>query len=334
MPWIWQIDAEKSNNAPRLPNPDEIRRAVDAVNARMAIQGTSGYVIAYAPRWAYGNTLGPGYDVWNSDYGGSGAPRRFKEQYQGVTDCSAGWTLMSGRKPRILQFASDGQVGQQTGCDVNKFDGDLHMLVRLCGRQPGRIGAPAEQVKATEKVLAFDQSIVRQDTDYDCGPAAIQVVLNSLGINIAESDLCVEIGTTENGTDCVQMIERVLDQRLPGATYTSVNLPNDPPTQEQREALWANIVRSIDAGFGVIMNWDAPPNNYPRGVKGSVSPNYHGDPVLHYVACMGYDSNPALRAVYIADSGFDPYVYWISFDQAASLIPPKAYAYAARADSP
>ena len=49
---------------------------------------------------------------------------------------------MSGRKPRILQFASDGVVGRQHTCDVNKFDGDLHTLTRLCGRDPARIGAP------------------------------------------------------------------------------------------------------------------------------------------------------------------------------------------------
>ena len=192
------------------------------------------------------------------------------------------------------------------------------------------------EVKVTEKVLPYDHSdsFVRQDTFYDCGPAATQIVLNSLGINVVEGDLCSEIGTTENGTDCVQMIQKVLDQRLPAANYTSINMPNDPPTPEEREALWANIVQSIDAGYGVIMNWDAPSNNYPVGVKGSVSPNCHGDPVLHYVACMGYDSNPALRAVWIADSGFDPHGYWISFDQAATLIPRKAYAYAAVVTAP
>ncbi|HXO49826.1 MAG TPA: hypothetical protein VN888_02110, partial [Mycobacterium sp.] len=38
--------------------------------------------------------------------------------------------------------------------------------------------------------------------------------------------------------------------------------------------------------------------------------------------------NPAARALWMADSGFSPHGYWISFDQAASLIPPKAYAYA------
>ncbi|MCX2931187.1 GH25 family lysozyme [Mycobacterium sp. CVI_P3] len=328
VPWIWQIDAEKEN-VPRPPTPEEIGQAVQAVRRRMATQGTTGYVIVYAPRSVYQNSLDAGYDVWGSDYRGSGAARAFKEQYQGVTDCAAGWSLMSGRKPRILQFASNGKVGRQESCCVDKFDGDLHTLIELCGRDPGFIGAPAARVAVTEKVLSYDHAIVPQDTYYDCGPAATQVVLNSLGINVAEHVLCNEIGTTRSGTNCVQMIEAALDRRLPNARYTSVEMPNDPPTAAQREALWANIVGSIDAGYGVIMNWDAPVSNYPRGVKGSVNPSYHGGEVFHYVACMGYDSNPALRAVWIADSGFRPFGYWISIEQAASLIPRKAYAYAA-----
>jgi hypothetical protein len=45
-PWIWQIDAEQQG-LPRPPSPEEIRSAVDAVNDRMAREGTTGYVIVY-----------------------------------------------------------------------------------------------------------------------------------------------------------------------------------------------------------------------------------------------------------------------------------------------
>lgn len=333
VPWIWQIDAEK-DGVPRPPTPDEIGRAVAAVKRRMEIQGTRGYVIVYAPHWLYENSLGAGYDVWNSYYVGSGAPRRFKEQYQGVGDRSAGWDLMSGRTPRILQFASDGVVGRQNTCDVNKFNGDLHELIRLCGRDPGRIGAPVAQPvsgRTSEKALSYDHSdsFLRQEQYWDCGPAAAQVVLKALGIDASESMLIAEIGTTENGTDCVQLIERVLNKRVPGANFTSIELRNDPPTAAERDVLWNNIVRSIDAGYGVVMNWVVPPGNYPIGVKGSVSPSYRRGTYWHYVACMGYDSTPGKRAVLIADGGFSPHEYWVGFDQAATLIPPKAYCFAA-----
>jgi len=186
----------------------------------------------------------------------------------------------------------------------------------------------ADRSTGVEKVLPFDQSVAGQDTRYYCGPASCQIVLNSRGIFIDEHTLAREIGTTQNGTDFVGMIERVLDRRVPEASYTSVPLRRDPPTPDQREQLWRDLVRSIDAGWGVIMNWWAPPNNYPRGVKGTMSPSYHGGLVKHYVAAMGYDSTPGARAVWIADSGFWPRVYWCSFDQVATLIPPKDYAYA------
>jgi hypothetical protein len=152
-PWIWQVDAEKPNAYTRIPNPDEVSRAVAAVRQRMAQQDARGYVVVYAPRWAYGDTLGGGFDIWNSNYSGSGAPRPFKEQYQGVGDLQSGWDPMSGRKPRILQFASDAQIGTQKTCDANKFDGDLYSLIELCGRNPDpdlAISASSVALTATE----------------------------------------------------------------------------------------------------------------------------------------------------------------------------------------
>ncbi|WP_395308322.1 C39 family peptidase [Mycobacterium sp. AMU20-3851] len=180
----------------------------------------------------------------------------------------------------------------------------------------------------SEKILPYDRTIVVQETPFWCGPASTQVVLNSRGIREAEGDLARAIGTTTAGTDFIGLIERVLDKKIPDARYTSVNMPNDPPTAAQRDKLWSDIVDSINSGFGAVMNWVAPPSNYPRGVKGSASPKYRGGTVFHYVACMGYDDTPGGRALWIADSGFDPFNYWISFDQAATLIPPKGYCYA------
>lgn len=179
----------------------------------------------------------------------------------------------------------------------------------------------------TEVVLPYDRSIVTQETGYWCGPASAQVVLNGIGIKIAESQLAREIGTTTRGTDFVGLIERVLDRYTEDANYTSVYTERDPMSPVQKEQLWVNIVRSIDAGHGVVMNWVAPPSNKPRGVKGSVSPRYSGGTTFHYVSAMGY-SDEGGRFVWIADSGFQPQGYWITFDQCATLIPPKGYAYA------
>ncbi|QFG09413.1 endolysin [Mycobacterium phage Yuna] len=183
----------------------------------------------------------------------------------------------------------------------------------------------------TEKLLPYDRSIVPQETGYWCGPAATQVVLNTRGLIVPEATLAREIGTTVRGTDYVGLIERILDLRVPDARYTSVYIENDPATGAQKETLWRNLTRSIDAGYGVVMNWVAPPSNKPRGVRGSVSPRYSGGTTYHYVSGMGYfdgDGDPSQRAVWIADSGFQPQGYWCSFDQVATLIPPKGYAFA------
>jgi GH25 family lysozyme M1 (1,4-beta-N-acetylmuramidase) len=133
VPWIWQLDAEKFESMPRAPSPEEGKAFLDELK-RLA--GGRGYFIAYAPKWVYGDRFNVGYDLWASNYTGSGGPRNFKEQYQGVTDNQAGWQPYSGRKPRILQFSSDAVIGTQKTCDANKLDGDLYALVQLTGQSP------------------------------------------------------------------------------------------------------------------------------------------------------------------------------------------------------
>ena len=181
----------------------------------------------------------------------------------------------------------------------------------------------------TEIVLPYDRANVRQETGYWCGPASIQTVLIAAGIGVAEHDIAAQTEALEgnvgwddqDGTDSIAQIATVLNRYLGG--YETRPMPNDPPTREQAERLWSDIVASVRAGRGVVVNIVAPPSNYPRGVKGSMSPAYGGGTVFHYMAVMGFDDEA--RAVWVADSGFRPYGYWMSFDQLATLIPPKGY---------
>lgn len=176
-----------------------------------------------------------------------------------------------------------------------------------------------------EKVLPYSRALVAQETYYNCGPASTQTVLASLGIDVAESKLARELGTTPNGTNWIGVFPSVLNAYT-DAGYFVVEMPNDPPTIEQRERLWRDIVASINGDHGVIANIVAPPPNYPKHVAPStVSPAYRGGTVYHYFAVMGYSDND-IRRVWIADSGFAPFGYWMSFDQLATLIPPKGYA--------
>lgn len=191
-----------------------------------------------------------------------------------------------------------------------------------------------------EVQLSYDRAIVPQETGWWCGPAATQVVLNASGIKLAESSIAAEIEQIENpgrgddrdGTDYVGIIERFLDRQLPAANYTSVYMPDDPPTREQRDRLWRDLRRSLDAGYGVVANLVVPPTNLPAATKGSTPPPYPRFlTTYHYVALMGYDE--ASRAVWVADSAAFGGItgWWCPFEGRgglASLIPPKGYCFA------
>lgn len=194
----------------------------------------------------------------------------------------------------------------------------------------------------TEKRLDYDRSIVPQETGWWCGPAATQILLNARGIKIPESQIAAEIEQIENpgrgddrdGTDYVGLIEKFLHRKVPEARYKSVYMPDDPPTVAQKEALWRNIKKSIDAGWGVVANIVAPPRNPPAATKGSVAPPYPKYmTTYHYVLIAGYDDNVSARANWVADSANFGGVtgWWCPFDgkgSICSLIPPKGYAYA------
>jgi len=188
----------------------------------------------------------------------------------------------------------------------------------------------AANVSGTEKVLRYNhsQQNVAQEKFFDCCPASTQIVLDGLGVAQTEDALIREIGTTTDGTNTVEQALPVLN-RLTSGAYVAVWLPNDPPTGEQVETLWRNLTSSIDAGYGCVLNFEVPANNFPRGTRGSLSPAYRGGKVWHYVACMGYaNDGPGGRHLWIADPGFSPFGYWMSLEQAATAIPPHAYAYA------
>lgn len=183
----------------------------------------------------------------------------------------------------------------------------------------------AQKEKSLE--LPYSRDNVTQDTYYNCGPASTQtVVLSAVDKLYSEYELGQRLGTTMNGTDYIGQFPPVLNSLIPNAQYTYRDL-TDYPSGDLKEQVWNDIVRSIRAGHGVIANIVAPPSNYPQGTRGSISPAYSGGTVYHYIAVMGVYEGQDGRHVWIADSGFPPYGYWMNFDQLCTLIPPKGYAY-------
>ncbi|MDF3280491.1 C39 family peptidase [Gordonia sp. N1V] len=177
----------------------------------------------------------------------------------------------------------------------------------------------------TVRTLPVNAGIVTQETGYNCGPATTQNAIWAKTQRVVpESQLARELGTTVNGTDSIAYLDRVLGNHL-GIDHLTQWITNDPPTAAQVNDFWGRLVRSVNAGYAVAMNWIAPPNNYPRGVGGSRSPSYGGGTVYHYTLAAGYDD--AHRWVFVADSGFQPKTYWITVEQCMSLIAGKGYTY-------
>ena len=181
------------------------------------------------------------------------------------------------------------------------------------------MAAPAhvDGVERAEAVLAIQYQV--QQTGYWCGPAATRIALSAKTGNLpSQQQLANELPTTTNGTDWIGQVTRVLNNRLGTGWYETKEMPNDPPTQAQRDLLWRDIVLDINNGWAIVANIVAPANNHPPGY-----PNYT---IYHYFTVIGYDSSD--MTVKIADpaSFGGNQIYWLTFNQLATLIPPKGYA--------
>ncbi|GAB3835458.1 C39 family peptidase [Kribbella italica] len=167
----------------------------------------------------------------------------------------------------------------------------------------------------TAKTLQVDFQY--QETGYWCGPAATRIALSARIAAPSQQQLANELPTTTNGTDWIGQVTRVLNNHLGTGWYETKEMPNDPPTQGQRDLLWNDIVLDIDNNYPIVANIVAPASNHPPGY-----PNYT---IYHYFTVIGYDS--ADMTVLIADpAGFAPTAtYWLTFNQLATLIPPKGY---------
>jgi hypothetical protein len=157
-----------------------------------------------------------------------------------------------------------------------------------------------------------------QQTGYWCGPAATRIAISARTGNIpSQATLAAQLGTTTNGTDYIGQVTGVLNPDLGTSWYETKNMPNDPPTQAQRDLLWRDVVLDINNGYAIVANIVAPANNHPPGY-----PNYT---IYHYFTVIGYDSSD--MTVKIADpANFGGNsIYWLTFNQLATLIPPKGY---------
>lgn len=195
-------------------------------------------------------------------------------------------------------------------------------------------GVPAPDLATApppaKKVLPFEWQ--GEEQYYMCGPSAARMALSTrMASPPSQQQLGSYMGTTSNGTDYIGLVRGALNHYLGITSYAEIDLPNDPPSQAQQDALAHDLVASIDAGYGLVANvvsgWRPP--FYPQGGT-----------IYHYVALVGYDDHGA--KVLVADpaatgcgdgpcgspsSGFynTPKSYWIATSDLGVWITPKGY---------
>ncbi len=188
-----------------------------------------------------------------------------------------------------------------------------------------------------EKVLTIPKpDQIPQQTGYWCGPASCQTALQVDGQWFEEQQLANEMGTTTNGTNHIGLLADCLNSHAHHAEWQAVWLEQDPPSKAQCDQFWVDLKANIDSGFAMPANWVSPNSNHPVAVRGSgPNPGYSGT-IYHYVCYNGYAEDETGRFVHVADSGFSPWQYWVTFEQACTLMPPKGYvkANAAKAGVP
>lgn len=170
---------------------------------------------------------------------------------------------------------------------------------------------------STQTLNTLNIDFQYQQTGYWCGPAATRIALSARISPPSQQQLANELPTTTNGTDWIGQVTRVLNNHLGTGWYETKEMPNDPPTQAQRDLLWRDVVLDINNNYPIVANIVAPASNHPPGY-----PNYT---IYHYFTVIGYDDSD--QTVLIADpAGFAPTAtYWLTFNQLATLIPPKGY---------
>lgn len=187
---------------------------------------------------------------------------------------------------------------------------------------------PAKEIKTVGYTIEYSRNQVAQDTFYNCGPASVQTIVQAVTNRFfTEAEIGGKLRTHRGGTDYIGQFPAVLNQYISGGQYRHADVPNYLDAAG-KNTFWDRIKHSVNANHGVVVNIVAPPNNYPKAVSPStISPAYAGGTVYHYFAVMGWEDEGGFRKVWVADSGFSPYGYWLSFDQLCSLVVPKGYAY-------
>jgi GH25 family lysozyme M1 (1,4-beta-N-acetylmuramidase) len=214
-----QVDLE------RWPQ-DNVSAATGCAFADAARHATGKYVIVYASKGQYGNSIPAGCDIWNANYPSSRAAH-YSALYPG--DNGVGWNAYSGRTPVIWQYSSTATIGSQPGCDANAYRGTLDQLLALTSNSSQEIPMDASTIQ-----MPWGQSL----------PAYMSAVERSV--------LDVTLTNTTALLAQLAAVRSTLDAQAQTITNLTALLqqsgnPDVAPLVQQIQAMTAQVARLTDA---------------------------------------------------------------------------------------
>lgn len=223
--------------------------------------------------------------------------------------------------PKALAPAPVQQQAPQPAPAVSPAQANEPPAVAKAAPKKKEADAKKDEAAPKQAVKSLPVAYEPQVTGYWCGPAATRIAMSSVTQDLPDqAALASALGTTENGTDHIRQVTDFMNKALGGDKYKTVDWGGKPLTDGMKQQLWQDTVKDVDKGKALVANIVATSENQPAGYPS-------GETIYHYVSIVGYDAQN--KKVQISDpanfSGQNN--YWLSLDQAASLIQPKGYSH-------
>jgi GH25 family lysozyme M1 (1,4-beta-N-acetylmuramidase) len=240
--WFFQADLEKWSY-------DPVAASMGPAFCAEVERRTGKRCILYAPKWAYGDSIGGSAPLWASAYGANPAGP-YRNAYPG--DASPSWGAYSGRTPAILQFGSQATIGRQPTCDINAFRGTVADFAQLIG---------GEQPVNQDDADLFVKTLL----GWKMSPGGIPDPNVDFGhILVAARDYAKAANTFTPAE--LDAIATAVASKVPSASAIAAAIKADPPsgvtlTDAQIQQLAATIAQATAApNFTVTLTGDAKPS--------------------------------------------------------------------------
>jgi hypothetical protein len=175
--------------------------------------------------------------------------------------------------------------------------------------------ADASPAPAAQKVAGYLGDL--QPNGYYCGPAATRIALSAHGHTPSFADIANDLHTTENGTNSIDDVTRVLNYNL-GGGYHSVEIKDKNVTPEQTDLLVRDVVGAVNRGNPVVANI--------AGTVTDTAGEQHSYEGGHYLTITGYTEQGHLISITDPADRVGSNEYQLPADQMAKWIGSRGYA--------